>query len=93
MPNRRDGDSLEEEYDDSEDPAEDDRESDDDPETFACPFCGRELAEGADVCPKCGNFIGGSDDLVTTRVHAGWVIVTAIVLLAAIACGLTWWLR
>ena len=39
-----------------------DQDSHDDPETVACPFCGREVVEGADVCPKCGNFIGGSDD-------------------------------
>ena len=93
MRTERDDDSLDEEYDDREDLAEADQDSDDDPETIACPFCGRELVEEAEVCPKCGNFLGGSDDNVTTRSHPRWVIVTAIVVLAAIASGLTWWLR
>jgi hypothetical protein len=92
MPARRDDDSLDEAYDDPEAPDAADQDADDDPETVACPFCGREVVEGADICPKCGNFIGGSDDR-TTRIHAGWVIVTAIIVLAAIGWGLTRWLR
>ena len=90
---RRDDDSLDQDYDDPEDPDAADQDVHDDPETFSCPFCRREVVEGADICPKCGNFIGGTDDSVTSRTHPRWVIITAILLLAAIACGLTWWLR
>ena len=93
MPPRHDDDSLDEEYDDSEAPDAADQDSHDDPETVACPFCGREVVEGADLCPKCGNFIGGSDDHTSTRLHAPWVIITAIVLLVAIAWGAIRWLR
>lgn len=92
MRTRKDDDSLDEEYDDPEDPDDADRDSNDDPETVRCPFCGREVLEEAEICPKCGNFIGGSDD-TSKRIHPRWVILTAIVLLAATAWGLTWWLR
>jgi hypothetical protein len=87
---RDDDDSLDEEYDDPEAPDEADQDSHDDPETVRCPFCGREVVEEADLCPRCGNFIGGDDR--TTRTHSRWIVVTAVVLLAATALGLTWWL-
>ena len=87
-----DDDSLDEEYDDDrEDPTFADQDSDDDADTTVCPFCGREVVEGADVCPKCGNFIGGSDD-ARKRIHPRWVILTAVVLLAAIAWAAVRWL-
>ena len=92
MPAQRDDDSLDEAYDDPEAPDETDQDSRDEPESVACPFCGREVIEGADICPKCGNFIGG-DEARTMRIHGRWVIVTAIVLLAAIGWGLASWLR
>jgi len=92
MPSRRDDDSLDDDYDDPEAPDEADQDSHDEPETVQCPFCGREVVEEAEICPRCGNFIGSSDD-ATKRSHRGWVILTAIVLLTAIALGLLAWLR
>ena len=94
-----DQDSLDDEYDDDDDdpeaPDESDQDSRDDPGTVTCPFCGREIVEGSDICAKCWNYIGGGggggdDDSTPTRIHPRWVIVTAIVLLAALALALIW---
>ena len=85
MPPRHDDDSLDEEYDDSECAGR--RGSG--LARRSVPRCLPVLrpggGRGADLCPKCGNFIGGSDDHTSTRLHAPWVIITAIVLLVAIA--------
>ena len=87
----QDDDDDDEWEDDREDPAEIDQDADDEPETAACPFCGKELIADADACPKCGNFVGGSDDR-TTRAYPKWVILTALLVLAAMVAGLIRWL-
>ena len=50
--------------------------------TVPCPFCGREIYEDVNVCPRCENFI------ISDRVNSGhprWIFWTAALLLAVIA--------
>jgi hypothetical protein len=47
-----------------EDPLESDQdpdEAEDSEETVPCPFCRKPIHENADVCPRCGNYVGGKD--------------------------------
>ena len=77
-----DGDSVD------EDPLETDQDPEDDggvDQTVVCPFCNRSLHEDADVCPRCGNFVGG-DDAPRPRVP---VFIWIGVILAGL-CVLTW---
>jgi hypothetical protein len=83
-----------EDHDDArdEDPLEADQdpgEADDVEETLPCPFCRRPVHEDADVCPHCGNFVGGTDAPPWRRVP---VIVWVGVVLALL-CVLVWVLR
>jgi predicted nucleic acid-binding Zn ribbon protein len=87
-----DRDDEDDERDDSldEDPLESDQDPDDEhdaEETVPCPFCKKRIHEDADVCPKCGNFVGAADG--PRRVP---VIIWVGVLLALI-CVLVWILR
>lgn len=66
MPYAVDEDDRDDDGDDSVD--EDPLESDQDPENdedaaerIPCPFCKKPVHEDADICPRCGNFIGGED--------------------------------
>ena len=81
MRTRRDDDSIDEEYDDPEDPAEVDQDTHDDPETAECPFCGAEVSELADVCPKCGNFMVSED--APRRGKPWWIVVIVGLLVVA----------
>ena len=90
MPHAVDEDDRDDEDGDSvdEDPLESDQDPDDAgdvEETVVCPFCKRSLHEDADVCPRCGNFIGG-DDAPRPRVP---VFIWIGVILAGL-CVLTW---
>ena len=72
------------------DPADTDRPGDD-RDTVPCPFCGRAVYEFADVCPRCRNFIGGSDE--TARRKPWWVVVGIVLTLAAmlLTCAIRMW--
>jgi len=48
-----------------------------DHDAVPCPFCGRSVYEFADVCPGCGNFIGGSDEPPSRR---SWWMIAGLVL-------------
>ncbi len=85
-----DEDDRDDEDDDSvdEDPlaSDQDREDGDDgEESIPCPFCKKPIHEDADVCPRCGNFVGG-DDAPRRRVP---LFVWIGVILAGL-CVLTW---
>ena len=72
----------EREDDDRDEPVASDVEEDsDDSEMAPCPFCGKAVYEGADVCPHCRNFV--SIEELTGR-KPWWVVVAAIVLLVAV---------
>jgi hypothetical protein len=51
--------------------------SSDDHDAVPCPFCGRSVYEFADVCPGCGNFIGGADDPTP---HRSWWMIAGLLL-------------
>ncbi len=76
---------------DAENPDPSDTNPDDTGAFVPCPFCRRSLHEDADVCPRCGNFIGGSDD--PSRGRPLWVKVVLIVCLAAmvLTCAIKMW--
>ena len=75
--------------DDSDDPAESDMDENDDPEVVACPFCGAAVIEDAEICPRCGNYMGGGD---APSPKPKWILLTVIALLVAFAIGALWWL-
>ena len=76
-----------EDDDDPESPDASDRDDDDDDDdaTVDCPKCGRSISEYAQQCPRCGAYL--SDEEATRTKFPTWVVVTAVVLLAAIAFG------
>jgi len=84
--------SQEQEDDDLPDP-EEPEESDQDEylgsmDTEPCPFCKRQIAEGVDVCPHCGNFIVWEDHR-----RSRWLLITVLVLLGVFLIGLLLWGR
>ena len=68
-------------------PDDDEAEADDDEPTIECPSCRREILEDSPRCPYCEQYLSAEDHASPRRPM--WVIVTAIVCLAAIL----WWLR
>ena len=80
---------------DDDDPSENDDPLDDDmdpPEaeddaTIACPYCGKEIYEGTEQCPKCRRYISEED---APRRVSRWLIVGAIL---AAMCVVGWILR
>ena len=73
-----------------EDPLEWDHDPDDeldDESTVPCPFCKKPLHEDADICPRCGNFVGAAN--APRRVPLIVWIGAALALLSALA----WFLR
>jgi len=73
-----------------EDPLESDQDPDgehDVEDTVPCPFCKKPIHEDADVCPRCGNFVGSAH--APRRVPV-LVWVGAIL---ALLCVLVWVLR
>ena len=85
MHTRRDDDDDDSLGDDPDAPDAADQDVHDDPETAECPFCGAEVSELADVCPKCGNFMASAD--APRRGKPWWVIAIVVALLAAMIIG------
>lgn len=54
-------------------------------ETIPCPFCAKPVHEDADVCRRCGNYIGGVD---APRPHLPLFLWIGVILAAL--CVLTW---
>jgi len=78
--------------DDPNEPDLDDADEDDGDEyaeTIRCPHCKREVYEGAEQCPKCGEYL--TDEESPRTGHPRWVIVTAVVMLAAFLYSLVRW--
>jgi uncharacterized paraquat-inducible protein A len=80
-------DDEDDEVDDVDAPDARDRDDsdEDEPDTVTCPKCGRDVSELAEQCPRCGTYLSQEDSPRTN--FPAWVIVTAVVLLAAIAFG------
>ena len=79
-----DGDSVD------EDPLESDQDPEDaldEEDAVPCPFCKKPIHEDADVCPRCGNFVGSTD--APRRIPPIVWIGAALALLGTLA----WFLR
>jgi uncharacterized paraquat-inducible protein A len=63
-----------------------DGDDEDDDETVPCPHCRRPVYEDAERCPQCGNYLSRED--APHEAKPTWIVVTVIVVLAAIL--LTW---
>lgn len=72
--------------DDDDDDLPDGVYSDDDDgePTVPCPYCRREILEGADRCPFCENYIG-REDAPSTPKSPLWIVLMVLALLAAVA--------
>jgi len=85
MPGRFDErDEFEEWEDDPEGPQERDLvgEDDEDTPTAPCPSCGVEIADFADKCPHCGDWIVPGGAAAPRR--RGWFVLVVILLLIAL---------
>jgi hypothetical protein len=65
-----------------------DWDQDNEQETYPCPYCGKEVYEDAERCPRCEKYISG-EDATTTR--KPWWFVVALVLALTMLLG--WVLR
>jgi hypothetical protein len=79
MSRRTDDDGETEDWSDDDDWSAD---SDGDGETVDCPSCGREIYDDAEQCPHCGEYLTEADRL--GRGKPLWLVITAIVVLAAV---------
>jgi predicted nucleic acid-binding Zn ribbon protein len=74
---------------DSDGPGEGDLgDSEDGAEFEECPYCGKSVVEGAEVCPHCGNYFSREDSRAGTPM---WIVVGGIVTLVVIV--VVWVLR
>ena len=69
---------------DREDPDPPDQDDDDldDDETVPCPYCGKPMYEGAELCPHCKSYISAED--APPRRVALWVWAGIILCLLAV---------
>ena len=79
--------------DDIESPDPSDRDPDDAEDegaTVDCPHCGQEIYESAEQCPQCRQYLSTEDAPPRTS-HPAWVLITTLLLLAAmIISGIFW---
>ena len=85
MPRSRDTEPEDDEWDDDELPDGVYHEDEDDGEpTVKCPYCGNEVVETAQYCPRCENYISKED--APTQPKSWFVmILLALALLAALS--------
>ena len=70
-----------------EDPDEDEFIADDEElDTRPCPYCRHDVAEIADVCPKCGSYIS-LEDVPPPRKPWWWILVVVVLGLTMIGIG------
>lgn len=80
--NRRSRDFDEDDFDDESWDA-DDAEDDPDGDVLPCPYCGASIYDDAVQCPKCGEYLSREERSSPTQPK--WILVTAAILLAALA--------
>lgn len=56
---------------------------DDETDTEQCRYCGRQVYEGAEQCPSCGNYL--TEEEVDGTQKPWWIVIVAVVLLIVIA--------
>lgn len=80
-------DSFDEDPDDDEFLADEEFVADEEElDTRPCPYCGHEVAEIADVCPKCRSYIS-LEDAPPPRKPLWWIVVVVILALTMIGVG------
>lgn len=79
---RRDYDEDDED-DDLPEGVYDDDEDDGEP-TVKCPYCGHEILETAQYCPKCENYISKEETPRESKSNF-WIVMMVLAFLAAIA--------
>jgi hypothetical protein len=65
-----------ESFDEREDPLASDMDDDDDPPLVACPYCGAEMSEVAEVCPRCRRYLSAEDAPPARR--PPWVVAGVV---------------
>ncbi len=61
-PSALDEHDRDDDFDEDPDETDQDRdEGDESTEMLPCPFCGKPVYENADVCSRCGNYVGSQD--------------------------------
>lgn len=95
MARERDWDRDEElddwEQDDEEDEYEEDGE---DSAVEPCPYCGKDVYEGAELCPHCKNYISEDDSPPPNAVgrFPRWLVIVIVLALVAVFSGvITMW--
>jgi predicted nucleic acid-binding Zn ribbon protein len=79
-------------YDDDsrdEDPDENDGPEggfDEDTDVLPCPYCGQEISEMAEVCPKCKSYVS-REDAPRPRKSIGFILIVAVLILTLIGIG------
>ncbi|HMF13946.1 MAG TPA: hypothetical protein VKE94_16625 [Gemmataceae bacterium] len=53
-----------------------------DGDTMACPYCGRDIYDDAERCPYCENYLSRED---APARHSPWIVVGVVLALAAAA--------
>lgn len=81
----RSDDDADDDWDDDDVDSGDDSDDGDEP-TVACPYCRNEIFEDSPRCPHCERYLSREDSAAPRRPL--WVVVTALVCLAAIL----WWI-
>jgi len=66
-------------HDDDDDEWEDDTDDDGD-DTIPCPHCKKEIYDGAEQCPYCGQYISEEDS--PREAKPLWIVIGAILCLA-----------
>jgi predicted nucleic acid-binding Zn ribbon protein len=86
-------------YNDDDEPGLDDREMPDRSDmdahgdqdvvdTVPCPSCGKPVYDGAEQCPRCGNYLSKEEHAAE---KATWIIVTGFVCLVIVVLWVLWW--
>jgi hypothetical protein len=79
---REEDDDDDGELDTSDDPSESDMDDSDEPELVQCPHCAKYVSEEAERCHHCGQYVEDASRAPK------WVIVTGLIILAAIGFGI-----
>jgi predicted nucleic acid-binding Zn ribbon protein len=65
------------------DPSDMDQDGDSDiVDTLPCPYCGKPVYDGAEQCPRCGNYLSAEERPVQKKPL--WIVIAAVVCLIII---------
>jgi hypothetical protein len=56
-------------------------DDDDEDDTIPCPYCKKEIYEGAEQCPHCGQYISEED---APLMKPAWIVVGGLICLAIV---------